>query len=87
MSGRSRDTPLRWLLLLNGLAHPRNETADGQGLSCHHVFGNRVCLGRVTRFRSFLRGYLNWILGLGCYNFTLNGLVSTFPKIFGCCYG
>ena len=87
MSGRSRDAPLRWLLLLNGLASLRNETADSQSLSGHHVFRNRVCPGRVTRFRGFLRGYLNWILRFGWYGFTLNGLVSTFPEIFGCYFG
>jgi len=86
MSERSRDTPLRWLLLLNARAYPRNETTYSQGLSGHHVFENRVCRGRVTRFRGFLRDYLNWILGFGWYNFMLNGLVSTFPEIFGYCF-
>ena len=84
MSGRSRDTPLRWLLLLNGLACPRNKMANGQSPFRHHVFGNSVCLGRVTRFCGFLSGYLNWILGFCWYNFTLNGLMSTFPKISRC---
>ena len=87
MSERSRDAPLRWLLLLSGLACPRNETADGQGPSGHHVFGNKLCPGRVTRFYSFLCSYLNWILGFGWYNFTLNSLVSTFPEISGCYIG
>ena len=32
MSGRSWDTPLRWRLLLNGLACPRDEMADSQVL-------------------------------------------------------
>ena len=86
MSERSRDAPLKWLLLLNALAYPRNEMAYDQGLSGHHVFGNRVCRGRVTRFHGFLRGYLNWILRFGWYNFMLNGLVSTFPEISGCCF-
>ena len=86
MSVRSWDAPLRWLVLLNGLACPRNETADGQGLSGHHVFENRVCPGRVTRFRGFLCSYLNWILRFGWYNFMLNGLVSMFPEISGCCF-
>ena len=87
MSGRSRDAPLRCLLLLNGLARPRNETADCQGLSGHHIFKNRVCPGRVTRFHGFLCGYWNGILEFGWYNFTLNGLVITFLEISGCCFG
>ena len=37
MSGRSRDTPLGWLLL-NGLACRRNKTVNGQSLTGHHVF-------------------------------------------------
>ena len=86
ISGRSQDTPLRWLLLLNGLTCPRNKRADGQGPSGHHVFGNRVFPGRVTRFCGFLCGYLNWILKFCWYNFMLNSLVSTFLEIFGCCF-
>jgi len=81
MSGRSRDAPLRWRLLLqNGLACPRDETTDGQGPSGHHVFRSGMGLGRVTRLRGFLRGYLNWIRGFGLYDITLNGLVSAFQR-------
>ena len=87
MSGRSRDAPLRWLLLLNGLACPRNETADSQSLFGHHVFGDKVCPGRVTRFHGFLHGYLNWILGFDRYDFMLNGFVSSVPEISGYCFG
>ena len=87
MSGRSRDAPLRWMLLLNGLACPRNEMVDSQGLSGHHVFGSGMCPGRVTRFRGFLRGYLNWIRGFGWYDFMLNALVSTFLEMSGRYFG
>ena len=80
MSRRSRDTPLEWLLL-NGLACPRNKTADGQGPTSHHVFGSKMCPGRVTGFCGFLFSYLNRSLRFYRYNFTLNDLVSTFPKI------
>ena len=41
----------------------------------------------VTRFYSFLCGYLNRSLGFCWYNFTLNGLVSTFPEISVSCFG
>ena len=82
MIGRSRDTPLGWLLL-NGLTCPRNKTANSQSLTSHHVFRNRMCLRRVTGFCGFLFGYLNKSLGFCKYNFTLDGLVSTFPEISG----
>ena len=88
MNGRSRDAPLRWrLLLLNGLACTRDETADGQSPSSHHVFRSGVSPRRVTGLRSFLRGYLNRIHRFGLYGFALNGLVSTFLEMPGCYFG
>ena len=87
MNGRSRDAPLGRSLLLNGLACPRDETADSQSPSGHHVFWGRMGSGRVTRLRCFLCGYLNWIRGFGLYGFTLNSLVSAFPEMPGCCFG
>ena len=88
MSGRSRDAPLRWrLLLLNGLACTRDEMADSQSPSSHHVFRSGVGPGRVTGLHGFLRDYLNQIYRFGLYGFVLNGLVSTFPEMPGCYFG
>ena len=88
ISGRSRDAPLRWRLLLpNGLACPRDEVANGQSSSGHHVFRSGVGPRRVTGLRGFLRSYLNRIHRFGLYGFTLNGLVSAFPKKLGCYFG
>ena len=88
MSGRSRDAPLRWrLLLLNGLACTMDETTDGQSPSGHHVFSSEVGLGRVTGLRDFLRGYLNRIRKFGLYGFMLNSLVTAFPEMPGCYFG
>ena len=53
----------------------------------HHLFRNRVHLGGVTGFYSFLFSYQNRSLRFCRYNFALDGLVSTFLKIAGCYFG